>query len=153
MIRKGWKIVERNQERISALAMDMLSFSKERVPEPKPSDWNEVAAEVVELQQARAEEAGVELIWQPAAEIPTLLFDPEAIHRAMLNVVSNAIDACDDLEDGRVTVTANYSPDEKTARLMVEDNGPGIAPDDIEAIFNVFVSRKGGRGTGLGLAR
>lgn len=151
MIRKGWKIVERNQERISSLAMDMLTFSKEREPEPKPSDWNEVAGEVVELMQARSEEMGVELTWQPADNVPTLLFDPEAIHRAMLNVVSNAIDACDDVENGKVTVTAQFSPDEKKASLIVEDNGRGIAPDDIEAIFNVFVSRKGGRGTGLGL--
>jgi len=151
MIRKGWKIVERNQERISSLAMDMLTFSKERDPEPEPADWNEVAAEVVELQQARSEELGVKIIWQPAEEMPTLMFDPEAIHGAMLNVISNAIDACEEVEQGQVTVRAEYSADEKMARLVVEDNGPGIAPDDLEAIFTVFVSRKGGRGTGLGL--
>lgn len=151
MIRKGWKIVERNQERISSLTMDMLNFSKEREPEPKPSDWNEVAAEVVELQQVRAGEFGVELIWQPAAEMPTLLFDPEAIHGAMLNVIGNAIDACEDVDSGKVIVQAEYSSADQMARLIVEDNGPGIAPDDLEAIFNVFVSRKGGRGTGLGL--
>lgn len=151
MIRKGWKIVERNQERISSLAMDMLTFSKEREPEPRPSDWNEVAAEVVELMQSRSEEMGVELQWQPAEAVPTLLFDPEAIHSAMLNVVSNAIDACENVDDAKVLVRADYSPQLQMATLLVEDNGPGIAPDDLEAIFNVFVSRKGGRGTGLGL--
>jgi len=151
MIRKGWKIVERNQERISSLAMDMLTFSKERDPEPEPADWNKVAAEVVELQQTRSEELGVKISWQPAEEMPTLMFDPEAIHGAMLNVISNAIDACEEVEQGQVTVRAEYSADEKMARLVVEDNGPGIAPDDLEAIFTVFVSRKGGRGTGLGL--
>ena len=151
MIRKGWKIVERNQERISSLAMDMLTYSKERDPEPRPSDWNDVATEVVELQQQRSEEHGVKLHWRPAPEMPTLMFDPEAIHSAMLNVVSNAIDACEDAEDAQVTVWSEYDAEEKMARLMVEDNGRGIAPDDIEAIFNVFVSRKGGRGTGLGL--
>ena len=151
MIRKGWKIVERNQQRISTLTMDMLTYSKEREPEPEPADWNEVAAEVVDLQQTRAEELGVKLLWQPADDMPTLMFDPEAIHRAMLNVITNAIDACDDVEQGQVTVRAEYAAEEKVARLIVEDNGAGIAPDDIEAIFNVFVSRKGGRGTGLGL--
>ena len=151
MIRKGWKIVERNQDRISALTMDMLTYSKEREPDPEPSDWNAVAAEVVELQQTRAAEMGVTLTWQPADEMPTLMFDPEAIHRAMLNVITNAIDACDEVEQGQVTIRSEYSAEEKVARLLVEDNGPGIAPDDLEAIFNVFVSRKGGRGTGLGL--
>jgi signal transduction histidine kinase len=83
--------------------------------------------------------------------MPTLLFDPEALHRAILNVVTNAIDACDERDDGRVIVTAAYDDAAKTAQLIVEDNGAGIAPDDLEAIFTVFVSRKGGRGTGLGL--
>ena len=50
-MRKGWNIVEQNQERISTLVMDMLTFSKEREPVPEPSDLNEVAADVIELMQ------------------------------------------------------------------------------------------------------
>jgi signal transduction histidine kinase len=150
-IRKGWGIVERNQERISALVLDMLTFSKEREPEPQPSDLNEIASEVVDLMASRAEELSVELIWRPARNMPTLMFDPEALHRAILNVVTNAIDACDEKEGARVTVTTQYDDAAKTAKVIIEDNGAGIAPDDLEAIFTVFISRKGGRGTGLGL--
>lgn len=150
-IRKGWSIVERNQERISSLVLDMLTFSKEREPEPRPANLNEIAAEVVDLMASRAQDMSVELTWRPARDMPTLLFDPEALHRAILNVVTNAIDACDEKEDGRVIVTARYDDQAKLAQVIVEDNGAGIAPDDLEAIFSVFVSRKGGRGTGLGL--
>jgi two-component system, NtrC family, sensor kinase len=150
-IRKGWSIVERNQERISSLVLDMLTFSKEREPEPQPSDLNEVASEVVDLMASRADELSVELVWRPARDMPTLMFDPEALHRAILNVLTNAIDACDEKEGGRVIVTARYDDAAKMAQVVIEDNGAGIAPDDLEAIFTVFVSRKGGRGTGLGL--
>lgn len=150
-IRKGWKIVERNQERISSLVMDMLTFSKERVPEPKPSDLNEVAADVAELMQSRADELGVGLNWRPAENMPPLMFDPDAMHKAILNVVTNAIDACEDSDPGQVTIASSYDEAHKLARLIIEDNGSGIAPDDLNAIFNVFISRKGGRGTGLGL--
>jgi signal transduction histidine kinase len=150
-IRKGWGIVERNQERISALVLDMLTFSKEREPEPQPSNLNEVASEVVDLMASRAEEVGVDLVWRPARDMPTLMFDPEALHRSILNVITNAIDACDEAEEGRVIVTARYDDEAKVAQIVIEDNGGGIAPDDLETIFTVFVSRKGGRGTGLGL--
>jgi signal transduction histidine kinase len=150
-IRKGWGIVERNQERISALVLDMLTFSKERVPEPQPSDLNAVVSDVVDLMASRAEELSVELVWRPARDMPTLMFDPEALHRAVLNVVTNAIDACDERPAGRVIVTVTFDDAEKLAQIVVEDNGAGIPPDDLEAIFTVFVSRKGGRGTGLGL--
>jgi two-component system NtrC family sensor kinase len=150
-IRKGWAIVERNQERISTLVMDMLTFSKEREPEPRAANLNEITTEVVELMTSRAQEQSVELVWQPASDMPSLMFDPEALHRAILNIITNAIDACDEAEHGRVTVSSRYDDDAKLAQVMIQDNGAGIAPDDIEAIFNVFVSRKGGRGTGLGL--
>jgi two-component system NtrC family sensor kinase len=150
-IRKGWGIVERNQERISTLVMDMLTFSKEREPEPEPANLNDIGAEIVELMQARADEIKVQLSWKPAENMPIMTFDPEALHRALLNVVTNAIDACDDVENGQVTVSSEYDESEKLARLIVADNGLGITPDDLETIFDIFVSRKGGRGTGLGL--
>lgn len=150
-IRKGWSIVERNQERISALVLDMLTFSKEREPEPQPSDLNAVVSDVVDLMTSRAEELSVDLVWRPAPTMPTLMFDPEALHRAILNVVTNALDACDEKSDGRVIVTSQFDEPGKMARVIVEDNGAGISPDDLEAVFTVFVSRKGGRGTGLGL--
>ncbi len=151
IMRKGWGIVEKNQERISTLVMDMLTFSKEREPVPEPSNLNDITADVVELMKARASDANVELDWLPAPAMPTLMFDPEAMHRAILNIVTNAIDACSDRERGRVEVSTQFSNLEKMARVQIVDNGSGIEKDDVEKIFAVFVSRKGGRGTGLGL--
>jgi signal transduction histidine kinase len=150
-MRKGWSIVEKNQERISTLVMDMLTFSKEREPVPEPSDLNAITGDVVELMQSRAEDEGIELVFQPTATMPTLMFDPEAMHRAILNIVTNAVDACHERENGRVEMATHYSPDERMARVRVCDNGSGIEKDDLEKIFTVFVSHKGGRGTGLGL--
>jgi signal transduction histidine kinase len=150
-MQKGWGIVEKNQERISALVLDMLTFSKEREPEPEPADLNEVTADVVELMQTRAADEGIRLTWKPDRTIPVLLFDPEALHRAILNIVTNAIDACQDLDNGRVEVSTQYQFRERLALVRVSDSGFGIEKDDLDKIFTVFVSRKGGRGTGLGL--
>ncbi len=150
-IRKGWGIVERNQERISALVMDMLTFSKEREPEPRAADLNELVKDVAELMQVHANDMNVILESGIDPAMPVLMFDPEAMHRALLNVVTNAIDACDEVEGATVTVSSQYDPEQKLARLVITDNGAGIAPEDLDSIFHVFVSRKGGRGTGLGL--
>jgi signal transduction histidine kinase len=151
IMRKGWGIVEKNQERISTLVMDMLTFSKEREPVPEPANLNELTSDVVELVKSRATEEHVDLVWLPAPTMPTLMFDPESMHRAILNIITNAIDACHDREQGRVEVSTQYSHAERMARVEVVDNGSGIDSEDLEKIFAVFVSRKGGRGTGLGL--
>jgi len=152
VVSKGWKIVEKNQNKISALVMDMLTFSKEREPELVPADVNQVVGDVVELMQSRADDLEVRLAWQPADQIPELVFDPEGIHRAVLNVVTNAIDAaCERDESGQVDVCTRYSSDEAKVFIVVADNGPGIPPDQIKGLFTPFVSFKSSRGTGLGL--
>ncbi|ADB17839.1 GAF sensor signal transduction histidine kinase [Pirellula staleyi DSM 6068] len=151
VVRKGWRIVEKNQERISNLVMDMLTFSKQREPDPVAADMNECVSDVVELMQTRAHEAEVELLFHPFEGLPLLMADPDLLHRAILNVVTNAIDACEKQPGGKVEVSVTYLPSEKLLRIAVADNGEGIQPDDIKKIFSVFESRKGARGTGLGL--
>ncbi len=151
VVKKGWDIVERNQEKISNLVMDMLSFSKEREPDMVPANLNEVAGDVVELMRVRAKDFGVQLNFEPDARMVTLTFDPEALHRAILNVVTNAIDACETADQGCVTVATAFDGQEGLVRLSVSDNGEGIAAEDLRKIFSVFASKKGSRGTGLGL--
>ena len=175
MVGKGWEFVEKNQERISNLVMDMLTFSKEREPELASADMNEVAADVVELMTSRAREKHVELQFAEAKGLPILVFDPEGMHRAILNVVTNAIDACEaaaneeaanqEAEEhasgdataeapkrqGKVDVRVGYDAAAGLVRVIVSDNGLGIPAEEIDQIFSLFVSHKGSRGTGLGL--
>ena len=151
VVRKGWRIVEKNQEKISSLVMDMLTFSKEREPDVVPANINAVVVDVVELMETRAADVGVELSHKRGEDAPELMFDPEMLHRAILNVVTNAIDACEKVEQGRVSVTSHFSQSEDRVRVVVEDNGHGMALDEVKKVFSVFESRKGSRGTGLGL--
>jgi signal transduction histidine kinase len=152
VLRKGWHIVERNQSKISALVMDMLTFSKEREPDFAPADLNVVVGDVVEMLTGRAGELKVDLHWLPDPNIPTLTFDHDGIHRAVLNVATNALEACDEREDGAVQISTRHLSGEGLVQVVVEDNGTGIPSDDLPQIFNAFFSRKGSRGTGLGLA-
>ena len=93
VVGKGWKIVEKNQNKISNLVMDMLTFSKQREPDLATANLNRVVGDVVELMHSRAEELQVELRWHPGEPMPDLVFDPEGLHRAVLNVITNALDA------------------------------------------------------------
>ena len=104
---------------------------------------------MIELETQRASEAGVNLVWSRPSEEDILQLDGEALHRAILNLVGNAIDACKDSENGIVKITLAMSKD--SARILIEDNGTGIAKTDLERIFSMFESNKGSRGTGLGL--
>ncbi len=151
LVRKGWDIVNRNQNKISSLVMDMLSFSKEREPDPVPSDLVALVTDIVETVQQRADEIGATLEWAPPTDMPQLLFDPEALARAILNVVTNALDAVEDRSGATVSIRVTCDTEDERVRVTVSDNGEGMTPDTIAEIFNLFVSTKGARGTGLGL--
>ena len=80
-----------------------------------------------------------------------VIIDPEGIHRAVLNIVTNAIDASEGSPDAQVIVRTEWDAGDAIARVIVTDNGPGIDEDDIPSIFQIFASTKGSSGTGLGL--
>ena len=151
MARRGWGILDRNQERLYNLVMDMLAFSKDRVPELQSCSLNEVVADVADLMQPAAEEQSVALNVELAEEMLVTEADPEALHRAVLNLVVNAIEAMDDREAGTVTLRTRLHSDDHLA-IEVADNGPGIPDEERSRVFAMFESSKGSRGTGIGLA-
>ena len=151
-VRKGWDIVNRTQTKISNLVMDMLSYGKDREPDPLPGDIDALVSDVVETVQQRATETGATIRWQPTGDLRHVVFDPEGLERALLNVVTNALDAVEGRQAPAVTIEAGIDRAAGMVRIVVTDNGPGIPTADLERIFNLFVSTKGERGTGIGLA-
>ena len=148
---RGWKMVERNQQKISDLVLDMLTFSKERQPDFGWHDFNETVAEAVDLMRHRAGELAVVLEWSPSGQVSKLSFDADGMQRAVLNLVTNAIDASSGVQGGRVEVSTAWDAVQQVAEVRVQDNGEGIPSDRLTTIFKPFESTKGNRGTGLGL--
>ena len=169
LISKGWGIVERNQGKISSLVMDMLTFSKERTAEPVMDNMNDALDEVVELMKPRADEFHVALTWVRNEQFPEFCFDRNLINRAVLNLLTNAVDAAADnvsqlvadaqgdqnvlnnIPQGAVSVTLGWGEIPTNVRISVFDNGAGVPANQVEQIFVPFVSTKGSKGTGLGL--
>ncbi len=151
LITQGWRIAEKNQGKIYDLVMDMLSYSKERIPAVEITDLNEIARDVFELLEGRAKELGVKLEVSLGENLPSIPVDPEGIHRALLNILGNALDAVEDRPNPQVTLGTRCA-EEGWIKIVVLDNGIGIPPQKQAEIFKPFVSTKGARGTGLGLA-
>jgi signal transduction histidine kinase/pSer/pThr/pTyr-binding forkhead associated (FHA) protein len=152
LLQQGWRIVEKNQGKIYDLVMDMLSYSKEREPAIEETNLNDVVQEVVELLQGRLKESGAKLEKRLQEDLPLVPADPEGLHRALLNILGNAIDAVEERKNPTVAVVTLLEGDGEWVRIVVVDNGVGIPLDKQPEIFKPFVSSKGAKGTGLGLA-
>ncbi len=151
LIRQGWRTIEKNQGKIYDLVMDMLSYSKERAPSIEETDINAIVDDVLELVQGKVKVREVRLETE-LHDLPICQVDPEGIHRAVLNIVGNALDALEERRNPQLLVGTNVEEGGDYVRIIVVDNGPGITQDQVEEIFKPFASTKGARGTGLGLA-
>jgi len=149
----GWEMIQRNVGRISNLVMDLLNYSKEREPQYQDCFPNDIAYEVCELMEQKAKEHGIQIVKDFDSSIGKVALDPQGIHNVLLNLVSNAIDACifDTDEKKKWWVKVKTALDEEAIIFEVSDNGCGMDEEVKRRIFTSFFSTKGGKGTGLGL--
>lgn len=153
-LQNGWDMVKRNIDRTSDLAMDLLRYSKERSPEREPCNPNEIAEEVCDLVRENANASGIAIIKDFDSAIGTVTMDPHSLHIALLNLMSNAVDACLDDPDTAKKPQVTFRTHRESDSLLVfeiTDNGIGMSADVQARLFTSFFSTKGHRGTGLGL--
>jgi signal transduction histidine kinase len=122
----------------------------------EPVDLAAVARDALELVQHRARRLGVELVLHAGEDVPAVPGVRNEIGQAVLNLLVNALDA---LEDGGSRdprgprIELSLGSREESVRLTVRDNGPGVEPEELDRIGDLFYTTKEvGRGTGLGLA-
>jgi len=153
-LKDGWDLVESNMGRISGLVLDLLEYSRERKPEYEKCFPNEIADDVCKLTQESAKEYSIEIIKDFDPSMGEAVIDPKGIHRCLLNLVSNAIDACiyDSNEEKKwVVEVRTILEDDGMVKFEVSDNGCGMDEETKEKLFTSFFTTKEGRGTGLGL--
>jgi nitrogen fixation/metabolism regulation signal transduction histidine kinase len=137
-------------EKIRHIVQEFSDFA--RMPEPsfQPTDLNEVVAKAVRL--FRPQLGKVKLV-ERLKPVPSISADPEQLHRMLLNLVGNALEALE--SKGTLTISLDASPargkrQAETARITVEDDGPGMEEEVISKLFTPYFTTKP-EGSGLGL--
>jgi signal transduction histidine kinase len=153
LLPKGWSMVEKNTTRISELLTNMLLYSEPCEPEYVRCFPNDIAQEVYDLMEERASQSEIKLVKDFDASVNECFLDPNSIHRCLLNLVTNAIDACilDPEEDKDWSVVIRTREEENGITFEIEDNGVGMTEEGQEKLLEGFLGTKGGKGTGLGL--
>jgi len=158
-VSKGWNIMKKNTDLMKNLVLDMLTYSRKREPEYSECDVNEICEAVADLMRDKANEKNTEVSLELAEDIGEVIIDKMGIHRCVLNIVSNAIDACDKEEGlsavaqaGIVKIGTRKTETDGHFAIDMSDNGCGISEENLKRLFEVFFSTKGSKGTGLGLA-
>jgi signal transduction histidine kinase len=133
--------------RLSGLVNNFLAYARPNQPRFETKDLNRILRDVCLLVRPEFERRGLSLREDLASFLPPVDLDESLIRQALMNVLINATQVLK--TGGLVTVRSRVGP-QGEAIVTIEDDGPGIKPEDQARIFEVFYSTRGG-GTGLGL--
>jgi two-component system sensor histidine kinase PilS (NtrC family) len=154
------KLIVRESDRLARLLSEFLDFARVRVTRREPVDVGSVvrgAARLALAHPGRAEGARLEVAVRD--EPLVVLGDEDLLHRAVFNLVLNAVQATEPGTEVRLSASLATGEElppgvpfgDQAVALQVTDRGPGIAADVQERLFEPFTTTKRG-GSGLGLA-
>jgi len=157
-IRRHVAMIRDSGEALLAIIDDILDISKLEARKLSLEDIDfdllALVKSVSDLMSMRAREKGLELTLEVAPEVPSALRgDPTRLRQILFNLLGNAVKFT---EQGQVTLAVGLSEEGSRLVFAVRDSGIGIAPSQIETLFDQFtqaddsISRRFG-GTGLGL--
>jgi signal transduction histidine kinase len=135
-------------DRINNIIKEFLSLSKPSQPQLQITPFGQLVAEALLLAEQEAIMHEVKLVQHLAPELPLLCLDPGQMKQVILNLTSNAIQAAG--PGGEVIVASYLDAPAGQVVTTIQDNGPGIPPEQLKLIFEPFYTTKE-NGTGLGL--
>jgi PAS domain S-box-containing protein len=155
--------IQKAGERSADLTKQLLAFARQQTISPKALDLNDTVAGMLKMLQRLIGE-GINLTWQPAANLWQVMVDPSQIDQILANLCINARDAINDI--GMITIETenrvigreycSYHVDTEPGEyvlISVSDNGSGMDRVTQMHLFEPFFTTKEiGKGTGLGLA-
>jgi len=151
LLKKGWEITKQGSARIRDLVFDMLTISKKREPEYSKCYPHKIVTEIVEILDEKVKEKRAKITTQYDETIGQVKIDKKNIFRCLLNLTSNALDACQSSK-GEIKIETFKKKGKPLFGYRVIDNGHGISEENQNKLFKEFFSTKGSQGTGLGLS-
>lgn len=153
------RLVVVESERLTRLLAEFMEFSKVEMRRWNVVDMRNVATEAVELANRHPDKLpGARIELSPGLVALEVDGDPDLLHRAVFNLLLNALQHSGSAGIVRVelsraarTEMPSSVPLDMPIRLSVKDNGPGVPEEEIPRLFDPFYTTRSG-GTGLGLA-
>ncbi len=140
--------IRREIHRVDSIISDLLVFARPRPLEYSQMKMSELAEEARILMRSTLESRGVTFRTSISPDADRLVADRNQLHRVLLNLFNNSLDAMP--KGGEIRVTTEPREDDRIL-CTIEDSGPGISPENKEKIFEPFFTTKT-KGTGLGLS-
>ena len=150
-IRSTVELLEEGLQRMDHISARLLRLARSQDGEKAPTDVAQCIEGTFAFVRTRAQKSGLKLVSTVEPNLPLVPMYAERVSEALLNLLNNALDACN--SGGTVSLSAERSKDEDgMLEMRVADSGSGIPENVRDLIFDAFFTTKeAGKGTGLGM--
>ncbi len=150
--RKQIAILHQQARRAAEIVQNLQYFARPPAPGKSQVNLNELVQRTVQMQAYPLRKSNITVDFLPEPAIPAIMADPNQLMQVFLNLLLNAEQAIrENREKGTIRVRIGRKPD--SVWVVFQDDGPGIAPENLAHIFDpFFTTKRPGRGTGLGLS-
>jgi two-component system sensor histidine kinase AtoS len=140
-------------DRLEHRMKSVLNFSRNLEHNPEPMDLGEFCRSQLDRWRPRMARKNIQDHLQIAAGTPAIYGDKKALDQVFTNLITNAIQAMQEQENGVIAMKIRPNPDDDSmVDVHFSDNGPGIPEELRKRVFEPFFTTKNQEGTGLGLA-
>ena len=155
-VKRKLSTIHQEATRASQIVSNLLSYARRSSPEKEFVDVNEVINAVLGMRRYQLQTDNVRITTDLSEKAPPIWGDGLQLQQVLLNIVNNAAQAVTSWRgSGEIRIwtrPANLNG-QPAARIIIEDNGPGIAPEHLRRVFDPFFTTKPtGEGTGLGMS-
>jgi len=150
--RKQLAVLHKEARRAAEIVQNLQYFARPPAPGRSQVNLNELVQRTVQMQAYPLRKSNITVDFLPEPNIPAIIADPNQLMQVFLNLLLNAEQAIrESREKGTIRVRMGRKPD--SVWIVFQDDGPGIAPENLTHIFDpFFTTKRPGRGTGLGLS-
>jgi signal transduction histidine kinase len=152
-IRNDLELVLRESQRARDVVRRLLDFARQSESVRVRSDMNEIIMDVISLVNHLLRTSGVQLTTHFSENLPWVAVDRNQTKQVILNLIHNALHAMPTGGDLDISTACRERDGKNWLTVALKDTGIGIAPDNIERVFEpFFTTRSKDGGTGLGLS-
>jgi PAS domain S-box-containing protein len=150
--RKQITILHKEARRAAEIVQNLQYFARPPAPGRSEVNLNDLVQRTVQMQSYPLRKSNITVNFKPEAELPAIVADPNQLMQVFLNLLLNAEQAIRESgQKGTIRVHTGRTPE--SVSVVFEDDGPGIAQENLAHIFDpFFTTKRPGRGTGLGLS-
>jgi two-component system NtrC family sensor kinase len=155
-VRRKVNTIHSEATRASHIVQNLLAYARRSSPEKEFFGINDALGAAVEMRRYQLNSDNMRILTDFAPDLPPIWGDNLQLQQVFLNIINNAVQAVQNWRgSGEIHLTTQLATmsGQAAVRVIIEDNGPGIAPEHLRRVFDPFFTTKPtGEGTGLGMS-